>query len=115
MTINGLNPQEVYKSQMSGAAYSAAAGNKTPSAGESGAESGAAGTAGTADRVEISQYGADIAQARTLAKRADLGGDEAVRSSRVEELRQQVQNGTYNVSSGEIARSMLGGNLDKKA
>lgn len=117
MTINGLNPQEVYKSQMSGAAYGAnSAGSKSSQAGESDAESRVGNSAGnTADRVEISQHGADITQARALARKADLSGDEAARSSRVEELRQQVQSGTYSVSSKEIARSILGGNLDRKA
>ncbi len=110
MTINGLSPQDLYKSQMAGAAYGKnAAAAKAASAGEP-SETGA----GDAVRVEISQQGSDVTQARALAQKAGLTAAEPGRAARLEQLRDQVRGGTYSVPASEIARSIVGGRLDKR-
>lgn len=110
MTINGLGPQDLYKSQMAGAAYGKnAAGAKAASAGEASETD-----AGDAVRVEISRQGSDVTQARALAQKAGLAAGEPDRAARVEQLRDQVRSGTYSVSASEIARSILGGRLDQR-
>ena len=74
------------------------------------------------DRVEISSASSSLSEARELVSQSGISAfDGAVsqstdRAERIEELRQQVEAGTYSVSSHAIANSILTGNFfDKKA
>lgn len=104
MQINGLQPQDIYKSYQKN--------TPRPSAPEKSGDS-----APIADRVEISSQGSDITQAKELVKKSGIAsGDSSGRSEKIEELKKQVQGGTYNVPSKDIAQSIIkGGNFDRKA
>lgn len=102
MKINGLQPQDIYKSYM-----------QSPSRTET--EKSSAKEVKT-DRVEISAQGAGITGARELVKKSGINSGEGASSERLEELKKQVQSGSYSVSSKDIAQSILKGRfLDKKA
>lgn len=106
MKISGMQPQDVYKTFMKS--------TSRPNAAEK-SESSEVKT----DRVEISTEGASITQARKLADKSGISKtdtDDAVRSKKIEALKNQVQSGNYYVPSAEIAKSIIRGNsLDRKA
>lgn len=102
MKINGLQPQEIYKSYMQ---TSSRTDNEKSSSKEV-----------NADRVEISAQGADITEARKLVKKSGLSASDGTDSARIDALKEKVRSGSYNVSSKDIAKSILKGRyLDKKA
>lgn len=78
------------------------------------------------DRVEISSASSSLSEARELVSQSGIAGisgsapgnptDASERAERIEDLRQQVEAGTYSVSSHAIAKSILAGNfMDKRA
>lgn len=102
MKINGLQPQEIYKSYMQTSLHT---DNEKSSAKEA-----------NTDRVEISAQGTDINDARKLVKKSGISADEGADSERLEALKEKVQSGSYSVSSKDIAQSILKGRyFDKKA
>lgn len=111
MKIDGLQPQDVYKSYMSSAVRGDGAGSDTEKAAASDI---------SADRVEISPESADLSEARELVAEsgisADLSTDAPSRSDKVGALKSQVESGEYNVASEDVAKSILTGNyLDSRA
>ena len=110
MKINGLQPQDVYKSFASSTAHSEdnVVADKKSAVDVS------------ADRVEISSESADLNEARNLVQQAGItdsdGSQTASRSEKVEALKQQVESGEYNVSSKDVANSIVTGRyLDSRA
>jgi negative regulator of flagellin synthesis FlgM len=107
MKINGLQPQDVYKSYMKSAI-------STDGTDKSGTGSVKADT----DRVEISSQGSDISEARELVKKSgiltDDDSDGADRAEKVETLKNQVQSGNYNVDSKDVSQSIIKGRLVDK-
>lgn len=107
MNIDRLQPQTVYKSF---------SGSSTRSE-EAGADKKAPESV-SADRVEISTESSSLNQARGLVSQSGIAvpEEQADRNERIEQLKEQVQSGTYAVSSRDIARSILSGNrMDLRA
>ena len=110
MKINGLQPQDVYKSFASNSVHGedSAAADKKITADVS------------ADRVEISPESSELNEARNLVQQSGITESDdsqtASRSEKVEALKQQVESGEYNVSSKDVANSILTGRyLDSRA
>lgn len=107
MKIDGLQSQNIYKTFMTNTAHSGNAKQKDVSNVD-------------ADRVEISTESADLNEARELARQSgiknELTTESASHQDKVETIRMMVESGEYNVSSKEIARSILtGNNFDSRA
>ena len=99
MKISGFGAREVYS------AYTRdgkAAEEKTASA--------VSGTEQSADRVELS----DTAQA-AAAVPAAKEEDPSARAARVADIQRRVQSGDYHVSADTVAKSLLGGQMDRQA
>lgn len=107
MKINGLQPQDVYKSYMNSNLHSDDSVEKDKKD----------ETDVNADRVEISSESADLSEARELTRKSGImSAHDSSRSEKVEALKQQVESGEYNVSSKDVAKSILTGNyLDSRA
>lgn len=58
------------------------------------------------DRLELSVRGLEISHLEELIRSTP-----DVRESRVEEVRAQIESGTYNVKAEKIAEKIIGGNL----
>lgn len=102
MKINGLQPQEIYKSYMQNSSRAESEKSSTREI--------------KTDRVEISAQGAGITGARELVKKSGISASEGTSSERLEAIKKQVQSGSYSVSSKDIAQSIIKGRfLDKKA
>lgn len=100
MKINGLGPQDIYKSYM----------QNTPRADDETVSTAPEDT--TADRVEISPECAQLGEARGLVRKSGVSdGSDTDRSEKLSSLKQRIESGTYNVSSEDIARSILTGRL----
>ena len=63
-----------------------------------------------ADSVELSDTAVSFANAVREAKKDD-GADAAERAKRVDELKRQIQSGSYHVASEDIAAKMVAGML----
>jgi negative regulator of flagellin synthesis FlgM len=64
------------------------------------------GEASSSDRIELSVRSREIAHFNEL-----IQSTPDVRESRVEEIRMQLDNGTYGVKAEKIAEKIIGGNL----
>jgi anti-sigma28 factor (negative regulator of flagellin synthesis) len=105
MEINGLQPQDVYKSFMKSAV-------KTDSADKSGSADKTDVSDANTDRVEISSQGSNVNEARELVKNSgisDNSSDGASRAQKIEALKNQVQSGNYSVNSKDVAQSIIKG------
>ena len=68
------------------------------------------------DRVEISSTASDMNDAVSLGQKVTETETPEERQSRIDQIKQMIDEGTYNVSSRAVAASiLLGGNLDVKA
>lgn len=109
MKIDGLQPQDIYKSFVSGAVH----GNDVAAAGKKAADV-------STDRVEISSESAGLNEARNLVRQSGIADIDDLQASggseKVEALKQQVESGEYNVSSKDVANSILSGrHFDSRA
>lgn len=107
MKINGVQPQDIYKSFMNSTVHSENSDKKTT-------------TDISTDRVEISPESVSLSEARELTRQSGITADSAVdassRSEKVEALKKQIESGEYNVASEDVAKSILTGNhLDSRA
>lgn len=104
MKINGLQPQEVYKSFMKDVVHTGSAHVK-------------ASRVSQTDSLEVSSQCAELNEARKLADESgivDLDG--GVREEKIEELKSLIEQGQYNVSAKDVAESIIKGKfLDSKA
>ena len=108
MKINGFQAQDIYSSytkqnQAAGTEKSAV----TPSA-----------ASNQGDKVEISSKSksASLSEAALLSKKAFSSERQSERAQKIDEIKNKIQNGNYNVSSMDVAKSILKGNLfDQKA
>ncbi|CDZ23517.1 hypothetical protein CCDG5_0378 [[Clostridium] cellulosi] len=98
MKINGLQPQEVYKTYVNNI-Y------------KSGAEIKKAVISDT-DSLTISQQSSDLYEARRLADESGiLDVNEEGREERIEELKSLIDSGQYNVSAEDVAKSIVSGKI----
>jgi flagellar biosynthesis anti-sigma factor FlgM len=68
------------------------------------------------DRVEISATAAGMSQATSLSQKVPTAESPDERQARVEQLKQLISTGQYNIPSKAVAQSiLLGGSLDVKA
>lgn len=102
MKINGLEPQDVYKSYINSAARNDGENSE--------AETEAAADV-SADRVEISPSSSRLSEARELTRRAGVGtgDDAAARSGKVASIKSAVDSGSYSVPAEDVAQSILEG------
>jgi len=96
MEINGTNPLIVLNTSMQ-RIESPQQTEKSASGGVSPSES---------DRLELSVRSREISHLNDL-----IQSTPDVRDSRVEQVRQEIQNGTYSVKAEKIADKIIGGNL----
>lgn len=103
MKINSFQAQDIYNSYSK--ASQVASGDKTATSAVNASKHG--------DKLEISEKGktASLIEAEGLAKKAIAPENHAQRAKKVSEIKNLVQSGNYNISSSEVARSILKGNL----
>jgi anti-sigma28 factor (negative regulator of flagellin synthesis) len=109
MKINGFQAQDIYNT------YSKA--SQTANS-EKAAAVATATTEKQGDKLEISEKGkaAYLHEAGNLAKKSLAPENQAQKAQKVAEIKNRVQTGNYNVSSTDVARSILKGNLfDQRA
>lgn len=102
MKINGFQPHNVY-----------AAFSKEPKEQQPAQET--SGRAEHSDRVEISAEAAGRNEAEQLARKITNTSDDTGRSERLNAIKEQVRNGTYQVAAEKVAGSILGGRIDRQA
>lgn len=70
-----------------------------------------------ADRVEISEKGADILEGSTMAQRAaaPVPKETGLRADKVEQIKKLVRSGEYDVSGRDVAASILRGRVIDKS
>jgi negative regulator of flagellin synthesis FlgM len=96
MEINGSSPLIVLNNGMQRI--------ESPQSAEKSAKSGGASV--ETDRLELSVRSREIAHLNEL-----IQSTPDVREERVEQVRQQLENGTYNVKAERIAEKIIRGNL----
>jgi len=96
MEINGTNPLIVLNNGM----QRLESPQKTEQSGKSG------GAPSETDRLELSVRGREIAHLNELIQSVP-----DVREHRIEQVRRDLENGTYNVKAEKIAEKIIGGNL----
>lgn len=101
MKINGLQPHNVYVSFSKEEKEKKTV--KEPS-----------GQAGSSDRVEISAEAAGRSEAERLAQKITDTPADTGRAERLDAIKKQVQDGTYQVPAEQVAGSILGGRVDRQ-
>jgi negative regulator of flagellin synthesis FlgM len=96
MEINGTNPLIVLNNGMQRL--------ESPQKAEQSVKSG--GAPSETDRLELSVRGREIAHLNELIQSVP-----DVREQKVEQIRRELENGTYNVKAEKIAEKIIGGNL----
>ncbi|MDM7996860.1 MAG: flagellar biosynthesis anti-sigma factor FlgM [Acidobacteriota bacterium] len=96
MEINGTNPLIVLNNGMQRL--------ESPQKAEQSVKSG--GAPSETDRLELSVRGREIAHLNELIQSVP-----DVREQKVEQVRRELENGTYNVKAEKIAEKIIGGNL----
>jgi len=110
MKINGLQAQDMYNS------YTKI--NQTANSEQAASVASAASGKQGGDKLEISEKGkaASLLEAGNLAKKSLTPENQDQRAQKVAEIKNRVQAGSYNVSSTDVAKSILKGNLfDQRA
>jgi negative regulator of flagellin synthesis FlgM len=106
MKIDGFQAQDIYNT------YSKI--NQTANSDKAAGAVAATATSGKqGDKLEISEKGktASMIEASNLAKKSLAPDTQEKRTQMVEDIKNRIQTGNYNVSSTEVARSILKGNL----
>lgn len=101
MKINGYGPREL---------YSAYTHDGKPA--EEKTSSISSGAKESADRVEISAGAARLDDVRSLTDTRTE--DSSARAARVADIQRRVQDGSYHVSADTVAKSLLGGQVDRQ-
>lgn len=96
MEINGTNPLIVLNKNMQRL--------ESPQKAEQSVKSG--GAPSETDRLELSIRGREISHLNDL-----IQSTPDVRENRIEQVRRELENGTYNVKAEKIAEKIIGGNL----
>jgi negative regulator of flagellin synthesis FlgM len=100
MKINGLQPQEVYKTFSKDTVRTGSTDVKAVS-----------GSGSDADRLEVSQQCADLNEARRLVDDSGIDVKDDDREEKIEGLKSLIEQGQYNISAKDVASSILNGRL----
>jgi negative regulator of flagellin synthesis FlgM len=96
MEINGTNPLIIFNKNMQRL--------ESPQKAEQSAKSG--GSHPDSDRLELSVRSREISHFNDL-----IQSTPDVREAKVEQVRRELENGTYNVKAEKVAEKIIGGNI----
>lgn len=98
MKINGLQPQEVYKTYVNNVHKSGSDIKKA--------------VISDTDSLTISQQSSDLCEARRLAEESGIFDvNDECREDKIEELKSLIDAGQYNVSAEDVAKSIVCGKI----
>ncbi|MDR3553078.1 MAG: flagellar biosynthesis anti-sigma factor FlgM [Clostridia bacterium] len=102
MKVNGIQAQNIYESYQKNLKQDEAVKDSSSQKAQG-------------DTLELSPGAADLQEAGTFARKTSDDGD-TQRTARITDIKNQIDAGTYNVSSQDVARSVLKGMImDQKA